>query len=223
MDFVFDPSLVLYLPLYQLDGASFMSKGKHGHLCTVTGALWRPSGRYFDGTDDKIDCGSSAVLKGLGVGADFTVEWYGYSGYNWGGKVERGLAGNRIRNSGTDPGILIIVEDATTGTLRIEISDGATDEKLNWANIFAVNTWEHIVITYDESTDTMEAFVNAATQGTNVFSQKIATAGRVWLVGEAFTGDRYYVGRIGEMRIYTRLLSPPEILHNYLATKWRYR
>ena len=54
MDFIFDPSMVLYLPLYELDGASFMSKDAYGHLCTVTGALWTSQGRDFDGIDDSI-------------------------------------------------------------------------------------------------------------------------------------------------------------------------
>ncbi len=53
--FRYDPSLVLYLPLYELDGASFMSKDAYGHLCTVTGALWTPYGRIFAGGDDFIE------------------------------------------------------------------------------------------------------------------------------------------------------------------------
>ena len=40
MGFIFDPSLVLYLSLWKLDGDSFMSKDAYGHLCTVTGALY---------------------------------------------------------------------------------------------------------------------------------------------------------------------------------------
>ena len=59
MDFIFDPSLVLYLPLYQPDGASFASRDAYGHLCTVTGALWTPQGRTFDGADDIIDLGNN--------------------------------------------------------------------------------------------------------------------------------------------------------------------
>ena len=54
MNFIFDPSLVLYLPLHQRDGSSFMSKDAYGHVCTVTGAVWTPEGRLFDGVDDYI-------------------------------------------------------------------------------------------------------------------------------------------------------------------------
>jgi hypothetical protein len=32
-----------------------------------------------------------------------------------------------------------------------------------------------------------------------------------------------WLGVIGEVRVYNRALSPLEIQHNYLATKWRYR
>ena len=58
MDFIFDPSLALYLPLYELDGASFMSKDAYGHSCTAIGALWRPNGRWLDGINDYINCGA---------------------------------------------------------------------------------------------------------------------------------------------------------------------
>ena len=58
---IHDPSLVLDLPLYELDGASFMSKDTYGHLCTVTNTLWRLDGRHFAGADF-INCGTGPSL-----------------------------------------------------------------------------------------------------------------------------------------------------------------
>jgi hypothetical protein len=75
MDFILDPSLVLYLPLYERDGASFISRDLYGRSCTVTGTLWRPNGRYFDGTDDSINCGSDAVLP-LGSSDRTVTVWF---------------------------------------------------------------------------------------------------------------------------------------------------
>jgi hypothetical protein len=49
------PSLALDLPLRKLDGSYFMSRDSYGRKATVTGALWRPDGRYFDGVDDYIE------------------------------------------------------------------------------------------------------------------------------------------------------------------------
>lgn len=61
-DFIHDPNLVLYLPLYKLDGAEITSQDAYGHLATVTGALWRLDGRLFDG-DDKIVIPNHAALN----------------------------------------------------------------------------------------------------------------------------------------------------------------
>lgn len=62
-DFILDPSCILYLPLWKKDGAQFMSDDMYGHLCTVTGALWTPQGRYFDGVDDKIALASFGFFR----------------------------------------------------------------------------------------------------------------------------------------------------------------
>jgi hypothetical protein len=68
-----DPDLVLYLPLWSADlkGDSFYSKDSYAHLCTVTGALWTPQGRHFDGVDDKIAVPYHSVFQ---ITAEVTVE-----------------------------------------------------------------------------------------------------------------------------------------------------
>ena len=58
--FKLDPSLVLYLPLYELDGSSFRSRDAYGHLATVTGALWTPQGRTLMGQMTKLTAGLQA-------------------------------------------------------------------------------------------------------------------------------------------------------------------
>ena len=95
MDFIFDSSLVLYLPFYELDGASFAAKDKHGHSCTVTGALWRPYGHYFDGTDDRIDCGASTAFDLT----KYTIEaWFKINGTQGNKKIisKRSLDGTEM-------------------------------------------------------------------------------------------------------------------------------
>ncbi|KKN36480.1 hypothetical protein LCGC14_0773030 [marine sediment metagenome] len=70
--FVLDPSLVLYLPLYELDGQVVASKDAHGHKCTVTKATYTASGRTF-GTDADVETPS----LGLTDADDYTIcEWY---------------------------------------------------------------------------------------------------------------------------------------------------
>lgn len=70
-EFILDPSLALYLPLYKLDGAKIMSQDAYGQLFTVTGALWQPDGRLFDGSDDMLRYAVSNWRKGDTEGAIF--------------------------------------------------------------------------------------------------------------------------------------------------------
>ena len=75
MDFIFDPSLVLYLPLGQLDGTSFVSQDAYGHLCTVTGTVWGSRGRYFDGADDLVNANAAInAIQDLSVG--IIMAWF---------------------------------------------------------------------------------------------------------------------------------------------------
>ena len=74
--FISDPSLVLYLPLYQLDGTAITSKDAYGHLCSVTGVTWRPDGRCFDGVDDEIDCGNGSSIQ---IGGAITIGLFHHS------------------------------------------------------------------------------------------------------------------------------------------------
>ncbi len=73
--FVLDPSLELYVPLWKRDGAEFISDDKHGHLCTAIGALWTPSGRAFDGADDYLSV-ANTVNQILSLTAFSTVTWF---------------------------------------------------------------------------------------------------------------------------------------------------
>ena len=52
--FKYDPSLVLYLPLGELDGDKFMSRDAYGHLCAVTGATWTPNSRRLVDTENLL-------------------------------------------------------------------------------------------------------------------------------------------------------------------------
>ena len=58
-----DPYCKLYLPFWKLDGDSFADHSAYGHLCTNYGSKWQLDGRYFDGDDDKVDCGNHPSLQ----------------------------------------------------------------------------------------------------------------------------------------------------------------
>ena len=72
-----DPSLRLYLPLYELDGQSFRSRDAYGHLCTVTGAKRGFNWWEFDGVDDVITIPHSSAHLFSNV---TVIAWVNYNG-----------------------------------------------------------------------------------------------------------------------------------------------
>ena len=212
MNFILDPSLVLYLPLYQLEGASFMSKDAHGHLCSVTGALWRPYGRYFDGIDDKVNCGSSDIF-------DFTTE---FALAVW---VKLGaVATNKFIISDRDPpnkggwSLFHYSDDK----FYLQGGDGATWGSLSVAT---VNTYTNTDIFYFVAASfdgTGRLFVNEVEEGTDTSNPLIAT-NKQTLVGNDQFSPTPFKGVIGEVFAYNREITPQEFQHIRRATEWRYR
>jgi len=213
MDFIFDPSLVLYLPFYELDGASFMSRDAYGHLCTRTGALWRLNGHYFDGTDDYIDCGDDTVFD-LGNNTTLLL-WLKpadlsgtYAPFGW------GTVGSNV----------YYLQQYTDGSLKLRIyRNGALRSTLS--NTGIVSAGQFVFVAVVKNGTAGEIYVDAIDQtiSSEVLHLPDAT-GKTFHVGRRgeITGNMYK-GTIGELAKYNRALTPAEIQHNYLATKWRYR
>ncbi|MEE9520610.1 MAG: LamG domain-containing protein [Dehalococcoidales bacterium] len=224
MDFIFDPSLVLYLPLYELDGASFMSKDACGHLCTVTGAVWRPNGRYFDGSDDKIVVPDCAVLSAMpAITAEVWMKSDGDAGALNGLIGKYGPAGEiewftKLDDDAPEIGMRIYDASVNKRIGRMDTTSNVWDD-----------VWHHIVFVWDGTalSSGIKIYVDTAqtddtddeAAGFVAIEDKTANV----QVGTRTTDIGYFKGTIGEVRLYRRALTPLEIQHNYLATKWRYR
>ena len=208
MDFIFDPSLVLYLPLYELDGASFMSADAYGHLCTISGALWTPRGRSFDGSDDKISCGTPSALN-FGAGS-FTIEgWVHYTA----------VATDKPIFGSTD----------SSNRRRISLRSNAFSRNNNAPELQEVtftavtaNIWHHLVGVYDADGGKMKVYLDGEFEKQGDASGTLDPATENW-IGANPHPVWWLPGLVGEVRLYNRALNPPEIQHNYLATKRRYR
>ena len=207
MDFKNDPGLLLYLPLYELYGASLMSRDAYGHLCTVTGALWRPDGRYFDGLDDIITCGDlesfptyfevSAWIKG-------TAENYRNA---WCTEVTVTAGDNalRVQFSGTN---LLLYVGGVSWTIDSLSSD----------------VWYYVVVQTDTTKNKAYAYLDNVLKVDEAHSDWPTTIPD-FTIGRGYNTDaaRHWKGTVGEVAGRNRLSTPLEIQRIYLATKWRYR
>lgn len=203
MNFIFDPSLVLYLPLHKLDGGSFMSGDAYGHICTVTGALWTPQGRDLDGVDDDISLPNDIITSG---------SWSFWSWVNLDAQDDTrstvfSLNGGRlVAYGGSAP---FVNKWGWSGTSNI--FGNTAIETGKWVFLGAsMNTVGTLVSLYH----------NGVPDGSG--STTILYPTDFWLGSDRST--RYYFnGKHGESGFHNRVLSASEFQRNYLATKWRYQ
>lgn len=213
-DFIFDPSLVLYLPLYEVDGASIRSRDAYGHLATVTGALWTPGGRNFDGIDDDINLGTTAILCPASA---LTLEcWFKPDQVATYGRLV-----DRFPTSANGYKGYSLYHGASFG-FQVYIGS-ALAELSGFSSIVSANNWHHVVATYDGSY--MRIFLNG-----ELASTPLAKTGSIvyyestdFKIGHTtVVSSQRFDGLIGEVRVYSRALTASEIQRNYLVTRWRY-
>lgn len=210
MDFIFDPSLVLYLPLHKLDGASIKSEDAYGHLCAVTGALWTPQGRTFDGIDDKITTSKAISIPVTGIAWVYPTLSAEHKPII---STLRSLSNNLTHGWALDYwsyNRACVYLGTATGYGVAYATSG----------IVKPNHWYCFAFTFDGY------YLNT---WVNTIAQHIGQAHsgyEDWVIappiGTYSFGTHWYQGSIGELLIYNRVLTPLEIQHIYLATKWRY-
>ncbi len=213
MNFIFDPSLVLYLPLYEPDGASLQSKDKYGHLCSVTGALWRPNGRVFDG-DDKIVLPVASPLNFQALD-EWTIEIWVYPTAT--AQAKAIAWGNTANNTP----IISIRYIADRVDFEARNDDGS--QSFTITHTVGINQWIHCV-GIRRASNSWEFMVDGESRGTDSTEIGAFTINNLRVgVWDRTTFTHPWRGTIGEVRLYNRALTPLEIQQNYLATKWRYR
>ncbi len=211
-DFIFDPSLVLYLPLYKLDGASFMSQDAYGHLCTVTGALWGSNGRSFDGLDDKIVVPDHSSLDP--TSAITVAAWV---------KVNT-LDTTQFIVSKRDPpnklGYCFFFYESNQFCLQG--GDGTTWAIWNAPTDDTYGPGWYFVVGTNDATNCL-IYVDGVLAGSASGGGMVASSADLWVGRDVYSVDYTWDTNIGEVCIYGRELNPMEIQLHYLATKWRYQ
>lgn len=201
--------LVLYLPFYLLKESKFKSLDDYRHTCDVNDALWKPNGRLFDDTDDKID---------VTIGSELT---HGTADWTWSFWLKKAshLDDDHIFRKPTSS-----IRLKTTGTA------GAMAIHFEGESVFNTNT-----ALYDAGSFT---FITIQRSGNDCIIRKngasFQTVTNSLTTGNQTTADTALrlgnynnvnglAGTLGEFWVYTRLLNTAEDSHNYNVTKWRYQ
>lgn len=216
-----DRSLVLDLapPLYYPSSLSkIYDRSPFSNHGTITGATWKrlPSGLWllnFDG-DDSIDCGDPVALR---LANDFSVEmWISLD-------ASQGAFHDPIGHGHTSTDGWIWQAVAAAGNnLDCIFGNGIGISGPSFGDLRGAG-WAHLLVTKSSVTGAL-AFKNGL-----LFDSLSARTGDIpnpsvseLHIGQNAPGGRNMRGRIGEVRIYDRVLSAAEIFWLYLTTRWRY-
>ena len=170
---------------------------------TVSGATWTAAGKYgsaltFDGVNDRV---TVADAPSLDLTTALTLEAWVYptSAGGWRTvllkETPNGLAYVLYHGVGAPP----------SGYLTI----GGTEFGVVGPSALPLNTWTHVAVTYDGAT--IRLYVNAVqVSSVAATGAVIATANPLSIGGNSVWGE-WFAGRLDEIRIYNRALTPAQI------------
>lgn len=184
---------------------------------TVTGATpatgYLGRGYSFDGVDDLIDIGNDASLNIIGNITISTWIKINVLGTNY------GIVG-KLKIFDTAALTQYHLSIATDNNLYFQISDGTTKEYANIAHGFSINTWNHVVSTWNGTH--IQIYINGQlkkTQASTINSMQ-STANNAWIGRSPDSVSFPFNGTIDEVRIYNRALNQTEITAQYNSKHW---
>lgn len=226
--------LVMYLPLFALEGSSFKSVDAYKHTCAVTGATWRPDGRSFSVGDDYIDLGSA--FQSTFRGSSTIIMWVRPAD----GQPTSTEYFIGSLNATSEDGIRLGISSIRVGKLFGSYESNSNDAQAESDDIIFTagqQDW-HCVAMVCNSTTAGEGGVSLYAAGALLALQagvKGDTTGvtftdwtsddELFIGAQDFNGavtDDFY-GRVGEVWLYDRALSAAELLHTHNSTLWRYQ
>ena len=220
---VYDPFVCLYLPLRELDGASFMSRDHYGHLCTVAGARWTPEGYSYDKVDDVITIPDHVAVQNIfdSPGGSL-VAWVKA---NSDGEGDNGTIYQKVNVQN------LLVTNEAPGYVKINFTHAFSGTVGNWITTNAVMKLEKsnlIVVTYDNSNvaNVPTIYLNgnpvALTITTAPVGTRTSDVGGAVAIGNRADTSRTWDGIIHEIRARRgKMLALAEIADIYLADDWR--
>jgi len=225
---------VFYAPLWhgKLQGSPFPSLDQYHHLCTVTGAVWGTTGRFFDGAtgrDDIITVTAAASIQDIFDGGGTLIVWIKAASVG-----ENGIGRMMETGGGAAVGWAFYLFGEAAGLFKVAFSQYFDVLLGTWQHattIVPINSWTQVALTYNGSSSANDPilYLNGAVSGGGWYESSVPNGtlvsdiGKTPKIGNNTATTTTFDGYIGEVTGYKgRMLSLAEIQNNYLATKWRY-
>lgn len=187
---------------------------------TANNKRWGAGALMFDGTDDYVDFGIHSLGPKINGATNISVEyWVNPRVYPTAGNIYETFV---ISNS---TGGSIDTKIDENGKVQIGGRSNASDSFQNAISNTSLQkgTWSHIVGIYDIPNDSIFIYINGKLDKTQsvafAATSYIDSANASWhdAIGNLTSYSRYFNGEMDSTRLYSRALSPDEILSNYQA------
>jgi hypothetical protein len=184
-------------------GATVTDSSGNSNTGSVSGATWSTQGRnggalQFDGVNDRVILNSSASLNPTSA---ITLEAWVFPTAAQGGW--RTIIQHEVDAYFLHASANGALQPAGGGTFA-----GSTD----WTQsptALAVSTWSHLALTYDGST--LRLYINGTQVKSVARTGAIETNSNPVSIGGNSAYGEYFLGRIDDVRIYNRALTPAEL------------
>ena len=235
---VLNDSVVAY---YNLDNVGALGEATgnvyditdKGNNCTNSGSIV-VAGQYgnardFDGGNDELDCGSGSSIDNIFIGGGSFSMWFNPDSDGEGSQ-------GRIlhKRADTSSGWLLDGRNEAGGNLRLlflrdfSTTDGGWQTAVN----IPINTWTHVVVTYDEglTTNNPIMYVNGVqltvgsglTELVTPVGSAVSDAAQVLTIGNRPNGERTYDGTIDEVIFLDRILTSDEAKQLYMNNLYKF-
>ena len=211
---------------YSGSGSTMTDLSANGFDATVSGASHSTNSFLFDGVNDFIY--TPNMYSAFNSTTHFTLEvWYNptWTQANEGGTVVS--EASDITHSNWHYA-LVEHERAPFGGLAYDYAGIWNGAYVNISPFATKTGWRQIVLSYDGTNGV--SYTNAATPrtvaltratpwGLGAVNSYLLTIGRGDTTNQSGSGQNYFKGNIGIVRLYNRALSGTEVLANYNSTK----
>jgi glucose/arabinose dehydrogenase len=196
------------------NGLSVADSSGNGLSGTISGAAWTSAGKYggalsFDGINDWITVADNNLLD-LTTGMTVEAWVFPTASGGWRNILIKESAGGEAYN------LYASVDTNVPAAYVVRSAAPGVPLDARGSSPLPISSWTHLAATYDGAM--LRLFVNGTEVGTAPVSGALLTSNGVLRIGGNSLWGEYFAGRIDDVRIYKRALSPAEINADMNAT-----
>lgn len=201
--------LVAAYGMNEATGTAIADWSTSGLSGVVTGATWTADGRFgsalvFDGLNDWVTVNDAGALD---LATGMTLEAWVYPTANGGGSWRNVLM--KERSGGEVYNLYANVDTNAPAVYVVRAAQSGTPLDARGTSQLPLNAWSHLAATFDNST--LRVYVNGVQVGSRLVSGPLLDSSGALRIGGNSVWGEFFQGRIDEVRVYNRALTPAEI------------